>query len=124
MIKRLCRLILLSSAVMLWSACSSVSSTLGFPNQSQVAQETEQVEQLKSAEYQDYVNGMSFENNDQKLGNYYIYKGSQVHRLIDQMEKGNQVNNDEINQALDTSAAEKYDDRPPVPLDDEIGNGY
>ncbi|MBV8454792.1 MAG: hypothetical protein JOZ29_21350 [Deltaproteobacteria bacterium] len=124
MTKGICRLIFLCSAAMLWSACSSVWSTLGFPNQSQVAQETEQVERLKSAEYEDYVSGMNFENSDQKLGNFYIHKGAQVHRLIDQMERGNQVNNDEINQALDTSGAEQYDDRPPVPLDDEIGNGY
>ena len=54
----------------------------------------------------------------------YIYKGSQVHRLINQMEKGNQISNDEVDQALDTSEAEKYDNRPPVPLDDELGNGY
>jgi hypothetical protein len=108
----------------LWTGCSSVSSALGPPAQSTVAAQTEEVEQLKSAEYQDYLNGMSFENNNQKLGNYYIYKGSQVHRLIDQMEKGNQVSNDEIDQALDTSEAEKYDNRLPVPLDDELGNGY
>ena len=67
---------------------------------------------------------MSLENSNQKLGNYYIYKGSRVHRLIDQMEKGKQVSNDESDQALNTSGAEKYDNRPPVPLDDELGNGY
>jgi hypothetical protein len=124
MTKRLCGLIFLGSAAALWTGCSSVSSALGSPAQSTVAAQTEQVERLKSAEYQDYLNGMSFENNNQKLGNYYIYKGSQVHRLIDQMEKGNQVGNDEIDQALDTSEAEKYDNRPPIPLDDELGNGY
>jgi hypothetical protein len=29
-----------------------------------------------------------------------------------------------MHQALDNSDSEKYDNRPPVPLDDETGNGY
>jgi hypothetical protein len=78
----------------------------------------------KSAEYQDYTSAMSFEDNNQKLGNYYANKGGQVHHLIDRMEEGQPVKDAEIAQALDNSAAEKYDDRPPVPLDDESGNGY
>jgi len=94
------------------------------PGQPKIATETEQVEQLKSAEYQDYTTGMTFENSNQKLGNYYISRGTQLHRLIVQMEEGQQVSSNEINQALDNSNAEKYDNRPPVPLEDEIGNGY
>jgi len=116
-------LILLLSAVAWLTGCSSISSATA-PPESGLAIQTEQVEQLKSAEYQDYTTGMTFENSNQKLGNYYISKGTQVHRLIDQMEEGHQVSSNEINQALDNSNAEKYDNRPPVPLEDEIGNGY
>ena len=67
---------------------------------------------------------MRFENSNQKLGNYYERKGSQAHHLIDEMEAGHQVSYEEINKILDNSDAEKYDNRPPVPLDDETGSGY
>jgi hypothetical protein len=93
-------------------------------NQSQLATENQELGKLKSAEYQDYTSAMSFEDSNQKLGNYYATKGGQVHHLIDRMEEGQPVKDAEIAQALDNSAAEKYDDRPPVPLDDESGNGY
>jgi hypothetical protein len=116
-------LIFLLSAVAWLTGCSSILPTMA-PPESGLATQTEQVEQLRSAEYQDYTTGMTFENSNQKLGNYYISKGTQVHRLIDQMEAGHQVSSNEINQALDNSNAEKYDNRPPVPLEDEIGNGY
>lgn len=82
------------------------------------------MEKLKSAEYQDYLKAMSFEDNNQKLGNFYVHKGAQVHHLIDELEKGQQVNDADMHQALDNSDSEKYDNRPPVPLDDETGNGY
>ena len=116
-------LIFLLSAVAWLTGCSSFLPAMA-PPESGLATQTEQVEQLKAAEYQDYTTGMTFENSNQKLGNYYISKGTQVHRLIDQMEEGHQVSSNEINQALDNSNAEKYDNRPPVPLEDEIGNGY
>jgi hypothetical protein len=92
--------------------------------QSQVATELEEVQKLKEAELQDYQNAMSFENSNQKLGNYYLHKGADVHKLIDEMEAGKQANPADINKALDTSDAENYDNRRPVPLEDEIGNGY
>jgi hypothetical protein len=92
--------------------------------ESPVATQLEEVEKLKAAEYQDYSNTMSFEDNNQKLGNYYLHKGAEVHHVIDEIEAGKAVSPDEIDKALDTSDAEKYDNRPPVPLDDEIGNGY
>ena len=117
-------LIFLLSAAAWLPGCSSILSAMDPPDQPKIATETEQVEQLKSAEYQDYTTGMTFENSNQKLGNYYISKGTQLHRLIDQMEEGHQVSSNEINQALDNSNADKYDNRPPVPLEDEIGNGY
>jgi hypothetical protein len=98
--------------------------SLSFSKESQLARQTEQLEKLKSAEYQDYLSAMRFEDNDQKLGNYYARKGSQAHRLIDQLEKGHQVNDSEMSRVLDNSDSEKYDNRPPVPLDDETGNGY
>jgi hypothetical protein len=52
------------------------------------------------------------------LSEYYAGKGAQVHHLIDQLQKGQPVNNAKVAQALDTDAADKYDNRPPVPLDD------
>jgi hypothetical protein len=93
-------------------------------NRSQLAIENQELGKLKSAEYQDDTSAMSFEDSNQKLGNYYAEKGAHVHHLIDQMEEGQPVTDAEVHQALDTSAADKYDDRPPVPLDDESGNGY
>ena len=92
--------------------------------QSPVVTQLEQVEKLKAAEYQDYTSAMSFEDSNQKLGNYYLHKGAEVHHVIDEIEAGRMVNPSEINKSLDTSDAENYDNRPPVPLEDEIGNGY
>ena len=106
------------------SACSSISVASGSASQSTLGAQTEEVEKLKSAEYQDYMSAMSFEDSNQKLGNYYATKGAQVHKLIDQMEEEHGVSHSEIGRALDNSDAEKYDVRPPVPLDDETGNGY
>ena len=105
------------------AACSS-ALPVNPSEQSLLAIQTKQLEKLKSAEYQDYMTAMSFEDSNQKLGNYYSTKGSQVHGVIDEMEQGHQVSSEQVSQALDTSDAEKYDDRPPVPLDDETGNGY
>jgi hypothetical protein len=122
--KQLVPFIVLSWAVACLSACSSASPVKGPEGQSTLATQTQEVEKLRSAEYQDYMSAMSFEDSNQKLGNYYAGKGAQVHSLIDQMEEGHQVNSGEIGRALDNSDAEKYDDRPPVPLDDETGNGY
>ncbi len=122
--KRLYGLIMLLSAITSWTACSSVLPAKSQPDQSTLAIQTKQLEKLKSAEYQDYMTAMTFEDSNQKLGNYYAAKGSQVHSLIDQLEEGHQVNYNEIGRALDNSDAEKYDNRPPVPLDDETGNGY
>jgi hypothetical protein len=113
--------IFLMMAIAFLNGCSALP--LG-TNQSQLAKENQELGKLKSAEYQDYTSAMSFEDSNQKLGNYYASKVGQVHHLIDRMEEGQPVKDAEIAQALDTSAAEKYDDRPPVPLDDESGNGY
>jgi hypothetical protein len=92
--------------------------------ESPVASQLEEVQRLKAAEYQDYTSAMSFEDSNQKLGNYYLHKGAEVHHVIDEIEAGRMVNPSEINKSLDTSDAENYDNRPPVPLEDEIGNGY
>lgn len=108
-------------AAISFDACYAVpSGTAASP----VAIQSEQIEKLKSAEYQDDISAMKFEDSDQKLGNYYESKATRAHRLIDLMEKGNPVSDAEIAKALDTSDADNYDNRPPVPLDDEIGNGY
>jgi hypothetical protein len=116
--------IMLFLAMALLNGCSSSSSATNPVDQSLLARQTEEVEKLRSAEYQDYLSAMRFEDSDQTLGNYYVRKGAEGHHLIDQLEKGQQVNNAEISHALDNSGSEKYDNRPPVPLDDEIGNGY
>ncbi len=91
---------------------------------SPIAVQTEEIEKLKSAEYQDDISAMKFEDSNQKLGNYYQSKAVEAHRLIDQMEKGQQVDEAKVAKALNTDDSANYDDRPPVPLDDEIGNGY
>jgi hypothetical protein len=122
--KRLGGLVVLLSVVVSFTACSSISSAQGSTDESKLAIESEQLEKLKSAEYHDYMTAMTFEDSNQQLGNYYVAKGSQVHRLIDQMEEGHRVNYTEVRQALDNSDAARYDDRPPVPLDDTTGNGY
>ena len=67
---------------------------------------------------------MRFENDNQKLGNYYLHKGAEVHHLVDEMEAAQPVTKEQTDKALDTSDAERYDNRPPVPLDDELGTGY
>lgn len=117
--RRSCRYVALIAATALFSV-----STVSAFAQSAVATELEEVEKLKAAEYQDYMSAMSFEDNNQKLGNYYLHKGAEVHHEIDEIEAGHPVSKAETDQALDTSNAENYDNRPPVPLEDEIGNGY
>jgi len=111
-------------AVALMAACSSIPSTMGETERSKLAVQTEQIQKLKSAEYHDYMTAMTFEDSNRKLGNYYLAKGSHVHSIIDQMEEGHEVSYDEIRRALDNSDSTKYDDRPPVPLDDMTGSGY
>jgi hypothetical protein len=103
------------------SACYAVPS--GTPSTA-IGVQTEEIEKLKSAEYQDDISAMKFEDSDQKLGNYYETKAVEAHRLVDQMEKGQPVDESTVAKALNTDDADKYDNRPPVPLDDEIGNGY
>ena len=117
-------LIVLLIVVASLNACSSTSTSPNPAAEAQLSRQTEQIQRLQAAEYQDYLNAMRFEDNDQRLGNYYSRKGAKAHLLIDRLEKGHQVNDEEISRALDTSDSEKYDDRPPVPLDDETGNGY
>jgi hypothetical protein len=117
-------LIILLLAMTTSNGCSSSSSATSSVAESQLGRQTEEVEKLRSAEYQDDLNAMRFEDNDQKLGNYYVRKSAEAHHLIDQLEQGHQVNDAELSHALDTSGSEKYDNRPPVPLDDETGNGY
>jgi hypothetical protein len=110
--------------VLAWALVPLSAWPLSAFAQSNLATQTEEVEKLKAAEYEDYINAMNFENDNQKLGNYYLHKGAQIHHLIDQMETGQPVSKQETDKALDNSNAENYDNRPPVPLDDEIGDGY
>jgi len=106
------------------TACSSISPLKASSDQSILAVQSEDLEKLKSAEYQDYMTAMHFEDSHRKLGYYYAAKGLQVHGLIDQIEEGQRSNDIEVNRALDDSDSAKYDDRPPVPLDDMTGTGY
>ena len=122
--KMLCTIIVLTGAVTGLTGCTLAASTTISANQTELARQSQQLEKLKSAEYQDDLNAMRFENNNQKLGNYYQRKGSEAHHLINQLIAGQQVSNTEISEVLDNSDAKKYDNRPPVPLDDETGNGY
>ncbi|HUN60221.1 MAG TPA: hypothetical protein VMU41_19080 [Candidatus Binataceae bacterium] len=116
-------IILLAAATSL-NACSSISYATSPSEQSKLATQTQQIQKLQSAEYRDDMNAMTFEDNNQTLGNYYADKGAKAHKLIDELEEGHEVSPLEIDQVLNNSDADKYDQRPPVPLDDEIGNGY
>ncbi len=103
------------------NACYAVpSGTASSP----IAIQSKEIEKLKSAEYQDDISAMKFEDDNQKLGNYYESKAIEAHRLIDQMERGKHVDEAEISKVLNTGDSDNYDNRPLVPLDDEIGNGY
>lgn len=118
--ERLGGFIVLFTTVAWLNACSSMP----YVTSPTIARQTEEVQKLQSAEYQDDMSAMSFEDNNQTLGNYYAEKGTQVHNLFDRVEEGRLVTSAEIDQALNNSDSEKYDQRPRVPLDDEIGNGY
>jgi hypothetical protein len=104
MTKRHCGVIIFLSAIVSLTACSTITSAQYPADQSKLAAQIEQVEKLKSAEYQDYMSAMSFEDSNQQLGNYYAAKASQVHKLIDQIEEGHQVNYDEIGRAANGQA--------------------
>jgi hypothetical protein len=122
--RRLGGLIVLLSAVTSLTACSSLSSPREASYQSTLAIQSEDLEKLKSAEYQDDLSAMEFEDTNRRLGSYYAAKGLQAHGLIDQIDQGHQLNDMQIRQALDNSDSAKYDERPPVPLDDMTGTGY
>jgi hypothetical protein len=68
-------------------ACSSTSVAGGSTGQSTLAIQTEEIEKLRSTEYQDYMIPMSFEDSNQKLGNYSPAKGTRVHSLIEQQRR-------------------------------------
>ena len=105
--------IVLLSAVVSLTACSSVSSAKDPAGQTRLAVQMEQLQKLKTAEYHDYLTAMTFEDGNQKLGNYYAAKGSQVHGVISEMEDGRPVNDMEISRALDDSDSARYDNTPP-----------
>lgn len=101
----------------LLTGCSSISPAEDPASQTMLAQQMEELQKLKSAEYQYEMQAMACEESNRKLGNYYSSKGSQTHSLISQMEDGKQVNDVEIARALDDSDSVKYFDRPPMPRD-------
>lgn len=122
--RRLGNLIVFLSVVASFTACFSPSSPKDPSYQSPLAIQSEDLEKLKAAEYQDDLAAMEFEETDRRLGSYYATKGLQAHGLIDQIDQGQQLNDMQIRQALDNSDSAKYDNRPPVPLDDMTGTGY
>jgi len=77
----------------------------------------ESLQQLKSAEYQDFTMAMDNEEANRKVGNYYVAKGAQVHNLIGQMEKGQLVSDVQISRALDDREADQLYDFPAPPPD-------
>jgi hypothetical protein len=110
--------IVLLSAVVSLTACSSVSSAKDPADQTRLAVQMDQLQNLKTAEYQDYMTAMTSEDGNRKLGNYYAAKGSQVHGLISEMEDGKPVNDIEISRALDDSDSARYSNTPPSPGSD------
>jgi hypothetical protein len=105
--------IVLLSAVVSLTACSSVSPAKDPADQARLAVQVEQLQKLKTAEYDDYMTAMTFEESNRKLGNYYAAKGLQVHGVISEMEDGKPVNDTEITRALDNSDSARYDNMPP-----------
>jgi hypothetical protein len=105
--------IVLLSAVVSLTACSSVSSAKDPADQTRLTVQMEQLQKLKTAEYHDYMTAMTSEEGNRKLGNYYAAKGSQVHGIISEMEDGQPVNDIEISRALDDSDSARYDNAPP-----------
>ncbi len=105
--------IVLLSAVVSLTACSSVSSAKDPADQTRLSAQVEQLQKLKTAEYDDYMTAMTFEDSNRKLGNYYAAKGLQVHGVISKMEDGKPVNDTEISRALDDSDSARYDNTPP-----------
>jgi hypothetical protein len=117
-------LVALLSITVSLTGCYSASSQSNPAVQSKLALQTEELEKLKSAEYQDYMNAMDFEESNRNLGNYYAAKAVQVHGVIDEMEQGQPVDDVKISRALDDSDSSKYDNARPAPLDDETGRGH
>jgi hypothetical protein len=117
-------LVALLSITISLTGCYSVSSQSNVAVQSKLVFQTEELEKLKSAEYQDYMSAMDFEESNRNLGNYYAAKGVQVHGVIDRMEQGQPVDDVKISRALDDSDSSKYDSAPPAPLDDETERGH
>jgi Txe/YoeB family toxin of Txe-Axe toxin-antitoxin module len=95
------------------TACSYISPTEEPTVQTPLAKRMDELQKLKTAEDQDYTKAMKNEESNRKLGNYYARKGSQAHRLIDEMEDGHQVNESEVSQALDDSDSVNFYERPP-----------
>jgi hypothetical protein len=110
--------IVLLSAVVSLTACSSVSSAKDPADQTRLSAQVEQLQKLKTAEYDDYMTAITFEDSNRKLGNYYAAKGLQVHGVISEMEDGKPVNDTEISRALDDSDSARYDNTPPPSRED------
>ena len=112
----LAEIVLLTAGVSL-TACSSVSSAKDPTDQARFAVRLEQLQKLKAAEYHDYMTAMAFEDGNRELGNYYAAKGSQVHGVISEMEDGKPVDDVEISWALDDSDSARFDEAPPPERD-------
>lgn len=106
------RLTIILAAILSLTGCSSVSSAPSPLEQTNLTRQTDELQKLKGAEYEDYMAAMTHEESNRKVGNYYVVKGTQVHNLIGQMEKGQPVSDVEVSQALDDTDANQYYDLP------------
>ena len=98
-------------------ACSAESSAQNSSVQKEVAKEMEDLQKLRTAEYQDFTNGMACEESNKSLGTYYLSKGLEAHDLILQVEEGHQISDIAPFHALDDGDAALYDTNPPPPRD-------
>jgi hypothetical protein len=111
------RLTLFLIAIVSLVACSAEPSAQNSSVQKEVAKQVENLQQLRAAEYQYFMNGMACEESNKKLGTYYLSKGLEAHDLILQDEEGHQISEIALFHALDDRDAALYDTNPPPPRD-------
>jgi hypothetical protein len=111
------RLALFLIAIVSLVACSAESSAQNSLIRKEVAKQMEDLQQLRTAEYDDFTNGMACEESNKRLGTYYLSKGLEAHDLILQEEEGHQIGDIALSRALDDRDAVLYDTNPPPPRD-------
>ena len=66
------------------------------------------ISKLRDADYSDRMNGESWSSDNGSLGLYYDRKAEQVENVLKQLQKGQQVQPDVVNRALDNSEAQSF----------------